>query len=53
MMTLLCSDELPVAEHLSEHMVCLPVYADANDEELSELISIVSKVFDPTQPASA
>jgi dTDP-4-amino-4,6-dideoxygalactose transaminase len=53
MMTLLCSDELPVAERLSEHMVCLPVYADANDEELSVLSSIVSEVFDPTQPACA
>jgi dTDP-4-amino-4,6-dideoxygalactose transaminase len=36
---------LPVAEHLSDHMVCLPVYADVDDRELVELGSIVSKLF--------
>lgn len=54
LMTPVCLDpELPVAEHLSEHMVCLPVYADANDEELSALSSIVPMVFDSGQPACA
>jgi dTDP-4-amino-4,6-dideoxygalactose transaminase len=41
-----CLDaELPVAEHLSDHMVCLPVYADVDDHELVELRSIVSQLF--------
>jgi dTDP-4-amino-4,6-dideoxygalactose transaminase len=54
MITPVCSDlQLSIAEHLSEHMVCLPVYADATDEELSALISIVPMVFGPAQPASA
>lgn len=54
MMTPVCCDaELPVAEHLSEHMVCLPIYADASDEELSTLSSIVPMIFGPAKPASA
>ncbi len=39
------SGELCVAEHLSHYMVCLPVYADANDRELSEQDSVTSELF--------
>ncbi len=38
--------DLSIAEHLSEHMVCLPVYADADDSELAELGSIVPRLFE-------
>jgi dTDP-4-amino-4,6-dideoxygalactose transaminase len=41
-----CDPDLSIAEHLSEQMVCLPVYADADEEELAELGSIVSRLFE-------
>jgi dTDP-4-amino-4,6-dideoxygalactose transaminase len=37
--------DLPVAEALSEHMVCLPVYADLRDDERVELCGIVRELF--------
>jgi dTDP-4-amino-4,6-dideoxygalactose transaminase len=39
------ANDLPVSELLSEHMICLPVYADVSDSEKTELSRIAGTLF--------